>query len=218
MRILQKEKTVASRLKPTIDAAMMERDKFRKRSSQQGILINGAIGLQVIVGALTTGIAAAGSAHIGAAVATLGGISTILASYLAKVRGSGEPELSTIRTRELNSFLREVEGFLVDHGEETGTDQDDKIATFREQFESIIKTDGEDSGSGTGNSQLPQSSIPPQYTVPVPVRLANGQPGMGQIPIPVHPANGHVYPVQCIHCLDEKQQLWRNEKVINGVA
>ena len=54
--------------------------------------------------------------QLGAAVAVLGGISTILASYLAKVRGSGEPELSSIRTRELNSFLREVHTFIVDDG------------------------------------------------------------------------------------------------------
>lgn len=54
--------------------------------------------------------------QIGTAVAALGGLSTILASYLAKVRGSGEPEISTIRTRELNSYLREVETFIMDHG------------------------------------------------------------------------------------------------------
>jgi hypothetical protein len=91
--------------------------------------------MQIIVGALTTGVAAAGRAHvwplsvplregfllgllvkIGAAVAVLGGISTILASYLAKVRGSGEPELSSIRTRELSSFLREVHAFIIDDG------------------------------------------------------------------------------------------------------
>jgi len=49
-------------------------------------------------------------------VAVLGGVSTILASYLAKVRGSGEPEFSSIRRRELSSFLREVHAFVVDEG------------------------------------------------------------------------------------------------------
>ena len=49
-------------------------------------------------------------------MASLGAISTILASYLAKVRGSGEPEFSTIRARELNTFLREVGAFIIDHG------------------------------------------------------------------------------------------------------
>jgi hypothetical protein len=49
-------------------------------------------------------------------VAVLGGFSTILASYLAKVRGSGEPEFSSIRSRELSSFLRELHAFIVDDG------------------------------------------------------------------------------------------------------
>ena len=49
-------------------------------------------------------------------MASLGAISTILASYLAKVRGSGEPEFSTIHARELNTFLRDIEGFIMDHG------------------------------------------------------------------------------------------------------
>ena len=54
--------------------------------------------------------------QLGKVVAALGAISTMLASYLAKVRGSGEPEFSTIRTRELNTFLREVDAFIMDHG------------------------------------------------------------------------------------------------------
>ena len=49
-------------------------------------------------------------------IAALGAISTLLASYLASVRGSGEPEFSTIRERELNTFLREIEAFIMDHG------------------------------------------------------------------------------------------------------
>ena len=49
-------------------------------------------------------------------MASLGAISTILASYLAKVRGSGEPEFSTIHARELNTFLRDIEAFIMDHG------------------------------------------------------------------------------------------------------
>lgn len=49
-------------------------------------------------------------------MAVLGGTSTILASYLAKVRGSGEPEMSSIRSRELDSFLREVDAFVLDQG------------------------------------------------------------------------------------------------------
>jgi hypothetical protein len=103
----------------------------------QGILINTAIGLQVAFGAITTGVAAAASdgarhvrhsssfltcgfqpvcSQVGQVIAALGAISTLLASYLASVRGSGEPEFSTIRERELNTFLREIEAFIMDHG------------------------------------------------------------------------------------------------------
>ncbi|KAF9777899.1 hypothetical protein BJ322DRAFT_517364 [Thelephora terrestris] len=169
-------KTLQDRLKLTVDAATAERNKFQKRSSQQSIIINGAIGLQVIVGALTTGVAASGTVHIGAVVAALGGTSTILASYLAKVRGSGEPEFSTIRARELNTFLREVETFLLDHGDEIGSDYDDQVTSFRERFEMIIKTDGEDSGQGSWTGFHPSSS-PPPHGVPPGVNLASGQPG-----------------------------------------
>ena len=37
-------------------------------------------------------------------------------SYPAKIRGLGEPEFSTLRTRDLNSFLRQVETFIMDRG------------------------------------------------------------------------------------------------------
>ena len=49
-------------------------------------------------------------------MAVLGGFSTMFASYLAKVRGSGEPEFSSVRGRELSSFLREVHAFVIDDG------------------------------------------------------------------------------------------------------
>lgn len=153
-------------------------------------------------------------------MASLGAISTILASYLAKVRGSGEPEFSTIRARELNTFLRDIEAFIMDHGpcfhfgflhfwaysrclvllrpgHEVGTEQDDKILMYRDRFESIIKTDGEDSGGGTGYSQRSLSSSNPPFSPhPPPQVLVTGVPG----------------------AVDEKQQAWRNEKAINGMV
>jgi hypothetical protein len=87
MYSLQRPKTLQDRLKPTIDAATAERNKFKRRcmfpdrcfssipirfreylrdllAYQQSIIINGAIGLQVIVGALTTGVAASGTTHV----------------------------------------------------------------------------------------------------------------------------------------------------------
>jgi hypothetical protein len=43
-------------------------------------------------------------------------MSTALASYLAKARGSGEPEFSNLRSRELSTFIREVQAFVLDKG------------------------------------------------------------------------------------------------------
>ena len=110
--------------------------------------------------------------QLGAAVALLGGISTVLASYTAKVGGLGDPELSSIQTRESNSFFREVHTFIVDDGSflsfgafagdlcsyrflnslvrTQGTSLEKnmmgKIMAYREQFEDIIETEGEDLG------------------------------------------------------------------------
>ena len=66
---------------------------------------------------------------------------------------------------------------------------------YRERFEVIIKTEGEDSsGGGGGYSQRPLSS----YRSPAPSHqvLAAGAPGV----------------------VDEKQQMWKNEKAVNGMA
>jgi len=44
-----------------------------------------------------------------------------VASYLARVRGSGEPGLSIARVKDLEQFLRDAELFIMDHGEDCGT-------------------------------------------------------------------------------------------------
>lgn len=91
----------------------------------------------------------------------------MLASYLAKARGSGEPEFSRLRARELDTFVREVEAWTMDKGplfasssldphshvygsgHSIGSEFDNQINMFRVRFEQIIKTEGEDSTSGT---------------------------------------------------------------------
>lgn len=75
-------------------------------------MINVALGMQVLLGALITGIAAAASPKA-AKISTvlLGGVSTLVASFLARVRGSGEPELSKERVRDLQKVC---EVFVVD--------------------------------------------------------------------------------------------------------
>jgi len=48
----------------------------------------------------------------------LGGLSTIVASYLARARGSNEPELSITRVNDLEQFIRECRAFQMDFGVE----------------------------------------------------------------------------------------------------
>jgi hypothetical protein len=73
------------------------------------IFINIALGLQVLIGALITGIAAAASpktAQISTSI--LGGFSTVIASFLARMRGSGEPEESKSRAKELQQVRQKL--------------------------------------------------------------------------------------------------------------
>lgn len=146
----RRENTVYDRLEPTLVIARVEQKKFESKAKQYGMALNVAIGLQVAVGALTTGVAAATtgrSTSIG--VSILGGLSTMLASFLAKARGSGEPDFSNLRARELDTFIREADAWILDHRYNVGSEYDETINMFRARYERIIKTEGEDSASGT---------------------------------------------------------------------
>ena len=72
-------------------------------------------------------------------------MSTLAASYLAKSRGSGEPEASALRARELDSFIRDLEAFMLDHGHLTGgagggvqPEYEAMVARYRRRFEEIM--------------------------------------------------------------------------------
>ncbi|KAI0300683.1 hypothetical protein B0F90DRAFT_1722372 [Multifurca ochricompacta] len=148
-------RTAPERLQPTIDAATDERDKAAKRAKMTGYSINVAIGIQVVLGALTTGLGAALSGKSSSvAISVLGGASTIAASYLARTRGTNEPELSLLRAKSLNQFLREVHAFKLDHGHKVGHALDERIEGFRLGLEGMLGNPagsvaiGEDMGSG----------------------------------------------------------------------
>lgn len=164
----------------------------------------------------------------------LGGISTALASYLAKARGSGEPEFSNLRARELNTFLRDINAFILDHGlsfiqqadltvrsfpchtgDESDPKFDERIMRYRERFELIIKTEAEDSTSGTVYAAHRHRS-PGNY----PSENQQGMPGMWgggnfqQGPPPAGGGYGYGYGQ-----LSEKQQMqWKNEKALGGAV
>ncbi|KAJ3842532.1 hypothetical protein EV361DRAFT_931924 [Lentinula raphanica] len=132
-------KTVGERLLPTLDNAKAERTNYAIRARMTGIALNVAIGLQVLLGALTTALSAATSGkQTSIAVSVLGGLSTLVASYLARARGSNEPELSTIRVKDLDEFIRECKAFEMDFGHCTGDEYDEKLQRFRTRFEELL--------------------------------------------------------------------------------
>ncbi|KAJ7280307.1 hypothetical protein C8J57DRAFT_1302239 [Mycena rebaudengoi] len=132
-------KTVEERLQPTIQAARIEREKYELKAKMTGWSLNVAIGLQVALGSLTTGLSAATSGRqTSIATTILGGLSTVVASYLARARGSNEPELSITRCKDLEQYIRECEAFLLDFGHTTDNKYDDKIFGLRERFEDLL--------------------------------------------------------------------------------
>ncbi|KAH8977157.1 hypothetical protein EDB83DRAFT_1622683 [Lactarius deliciosus] len=146
-----REKTVALRLKSTIDSATVERDKAAQKAKWTGLALNIALGLQVLMGALTTALGAALSGkNTSVAISILGGASTFVASYLARMRGSNEPQTSLLRAKALNHFLREIHAFALDHGHEVGREWDDKVNGFRLGLENML---GNQPGSVTINTE-----------------------------------------------------------------
>ncbi|KAJ7074680.1 hypothetical protein C8F01DRAFT_1274211 [Mycena amicta] len=132
-------KNIEERLRPTIEAAKAELAQCKKKALLTGYALNIAIGLQVVFGALTTGLSAALSGHhVSLMTAVLGGMSTVVATYLARVRGTNEPEVSIARGKDLEGFVRECEVFVLDYGYLIGNDYDAKLKVFRNRFEEMM--------------------------------------------------------------------------------
>lgn len=83
----------------------------------------------------------------GTATAVLGGLSTLAASYLARMRGSEEPEKSRLRSHELSNFIRSCEAFILDYGhivivendpDNTHIELEHHIIRLRTKFEEIV--------------------------------------------------------------------------------
>jgi len=132
--------------KPTLEIARSAKKKSEDRAKLTGWSLNGAIGLQVLLGTLTTGLAVVTSGKQTAIMTTvLGGVSTVVASFLAKMRGSNEPEFSTQRAKELERFVRECETFILDYGHEAvggpGSEWREKLQEYRNRLESILKNE-----------------------------------------------------------------------------
>ncbi|RXW19594.1 hypothetical protein EST38_g6263 [Candolleomyces aberdarensis] len=142
---VMRSRTVAARLQPTIEIAQQNRDKYAKKAKYTGWILNLAIGLQVLLGSLTTGLSAISTTGRGFAIQTtiLGGLTTMIAGYLARTRGSNEPELSITRVKDLDKYIRETTAFILDHGDSDDPMHDDRIRSFRMEFEELL-------GNGNG--------------------------------------------------------------------
>lgn len=65
----------------------------------------------------------------------------MVASYLARVRGSGEPEVSALRVASLEQFLRECRAFHIDHAHEHSVPGDHlsgKLEDMRRRLEELL--------------------------------------------------------------------------------
>jgi hypothetical protein len=69
-------------------------------------------------------------------VATLGSLATLVASYLARTRGSSEPESSLLREQALDHFIRRLRSFILDSGIQDGHDQ--VVDNFRNELERLL--------------------------------------------------------------------------------
>ncbi|KJA13310.1 hypothetical protein HYPSUDRAFT_174089 [Hypholoma sublateritium FD-334 SS-4] len=132
--------SIKDRLAATLQDAESERNKYIHQAKYTGWALNIAIGLQVLLGALTTGLSAVATRGKSSAVATtiLGALATLVASYLARARGSNEPELSITRVKDLEQFIRECKNFIKDFGEDVSNKYQPIVDRFRERFEGIL--------------------------------------------------------------------------------
>lgn len=70
--------------------------------------------------------------------AILGGLATLVASYLARARGSNEPELSIARVKDLEQFIRECNAFEMDFGYSENDEHDNELKGYRKRFEELL--------------------------------------------------------------------------------
>ncbi|KAH9025211.1 hypothetical protein EDB85DRAFT_1984363 [Lactarius pseudohatsudake] len=143
VHVLYDPGTIGARLQPTVDIAKAASKKAMRKAYHTEWFLNCAIGLQVFIGALTTALGAVLSGkNTSVAISVLGGAATFVASYLARMRSSSEPEASRLRAKNLNRFLHEVQAFQLDHGPEKDSTLDKDIDKFRSRLENILSKSG----------------------------------------------------------------------------
>ncbi|EIW77890.1 hypothetical protein CONPUDRAFT_139028 [Coniophora puteana RWD-64-598 SS2] len=151
------------RIQLLLIAALAEKRKCELKAKLTAYALNFAIGLQVLLGALTTALSVATTGRqTSIMTATLGGISTLVASYLARARGSGEPEVSVERVRDLEQFVRECTALDLDAHRPGGDPMliNVRINDLRLRFEEMLgnaTADRRASSNSNPTSPQPQS-------------------------------------------------------------
>ncbi|KAL4071935.1 hypothetical protein V8B97DRAFT_1915489 [Scleroderma yunnanense] len=134
--------TVRYRIQETISEAEKERDFSAQKAKRTNFALNVAVGIQVMLGALLTGLSAVTVGRQTYVITSiLGGVSTLVASYLARSRGSSEPELSIGRVKDLDHFLRDCRAFRTDYGHaiaDQHNDLEQKVEELRHRFEELL--------------------------------------------------------------------------------
>lgn len=89
----------------------------------------------------------------------LGGGSTIIASYLTRVRNSNEPETSNAQVCNLSKFVRECYAFVEDHEHDTGQEYDARMNELWNRMEEVLgggnistSVNANGPGGGIGNA------------------------------------------------------------------
>jgi hypothetical protein len=155
-------RTVGARLKPTLKIARREKKKYERRAKWNGMFLNIALGLQLLLGALVTGLSAAVSPkHVGLTTSILGGMSTLVASYLARMRGSNEPQQSISKAQALDQFIRKCEAHLLDYGFDPASGEDEKVRNLREKLEGILGNQNDEQQLPTGGTKPLTGALKP---------------------------------------------------------
>ena len=68
----------------------------------------------------------------------LAGFSTLVVSFLARVRGSNNPELSITRVKDLEQFICECQALEMDYGHVIGDKYDSELIHFQNRFEELL--------------------------------------------------------------------------------
>jgi len=110
-------------LSPTMTAATTASKNFGSRAFLLNWALNIAIALQVLLGALITALSAVVTSGSGTAFSigtlVLGTASTAVAGYVARARGTGEPDLSVKRQGDIDKFLRKCQAMIYDYEYDT---------------------------------------------------------------------------------------------------